>query len=82
VRVDERVEILTANELQVLADMNLELADKYERGATYMEDEERCQIALGLSRWRRRRGRHFRQLSAEAERIEATHIDWAKACLA
>jgi hypothetical protein len=80
--MDERVETLTANELQVLADMNLELADKYERGVTYMEDEERRQIALALSRWRRHRGLRFRQLSAEAERIEATHNDWAKACLA
>jgi hypothetical protein len=75
VRVDEREELLTANELQLLADMNLELADQYERGAPYMEDEESRQIALVLSRWRRRRGREFRQLSAEADRMEATHID-------
>jgi hypothetical protein len=81
VRLDKRVEILTANELQLLADMNLELADQYERGAPYMENEEGRRIALVLSRWRRRRGRDFRQLSAEAERTEATHMHRARSLL-
>jgi len=79
--VDTRVEVLAANELQLLADKSLELADRYERAAAFMEDEEGRQIALALARWRRCRGRYFRELSAEAERIEAAHADWASACL-
>jgi len=79
--VDAWVEVLAANELQLLADKSLELADRYERDAAFMEDEDGRQIALALSRWRRCRGRYFRELSAEAERIEATHVDWARTCL-
>lgn len=79
--VDARAEVLAANELQLLADTSLELADRYERDAEFMEDEEGRQIALALSRWRRRRGRYFLKLSAEAKRIESTHVEWARTCL-
>lgn len=75
------VEVLAANELELLADASLELADRYERGAAFMEDEQGRRIALALSRWRRSRGRYFRELSAEAERIEAPHAEWARGCL-
>ena len=78
---DAQAHLLTANELQLLADMNLELADGYEQSAVYMENEEGRRIALTLSRWRRRRGRYFRRLSSEVERAEAGHIEWARACL-
>jgi len=71
VSVDERAEALAASELQLLADKSLELADRYERDAEFMEDEEERQTALAVSRWRRHRGRYFRELSAEAERIES-----------
>lgn len=79
--VDARAEVLAASELQLLADTSLELADRYERDAEFMEDEEGRQIALALSRWRRCRGRYFLELSAEAERVEATHVDWARTCV-
>lgn len=68
-------ELLAASELQLLADASLELAAQYERHAALMEDEEGRQIALQLSRWRRRRGRYFRELSARAEHLEAACID-------
>jgi hypothetical protein len=55
----------------LLADSSLELADRYERDAEFMSDEEGRRIALVLAKWRRGRGRYFRELSAEAERIEA-----------
>jgi hypothetical protein len=79
--VSPRVELLAANELQLLADNSLELADRYERDAEFMEDEEGRQIALTLSSWRRHRGRYFRELSAAAERTETTRVAWAKACV-
>jgi hypothetical protein len=62
---------LAASEFQLLADASLELAARYERDAAFMDDEEGRQIALTLSRWRRRRGRYFQELSARAERSEA-----------
>jgi hypothetical protein len=65
-------EVLGSSELQLLADASIELADRYEQGAAFMEDEEGREIALALSRWRRRRGRFFHELSAQAERLEAT----------
>jgi hypothetical protein len=77
--VSPRVELLAANELQLLADNSLALADRYERNAEFMEDEEGRQIALTLASWRRHRGRFFRELSAAAERTETTRIGWAKA---
>ena len=79
--VDARVEGLAANELELLADKSLGLADRYERAAAFMEDEEGRQTALALSNWRRRRGQHFRELSADAERREAEHLEWARARL-
>ncbi len=79
--VDARIEVLAANELEFLADRSLELAIRYERDAVFMEDDEGRQIALALSRWRRRRGQYFRELSAEAERTEAQCAQWAGACL-
>ena len=75
--VDAQIEVLAANELEFLADRSLELATRYERDAVFMEDEEGRQIALTLSRWRRRRGQYFRELSAEAERTEAKYAEWA-----
>jgi hypothetical protein len=77
-RIDALAEVLAANELELLADASLELADRYERGAAFMEDEQGRRIALALSRWRRSRGRYFRELSAEAERIEAPHAERAR----
>ena len=68
--VEPRVELLAANELEILADKSLELADRYERAAALMEDEEERRIALGLSNWRRSRGLYFRELSADVERNE------------
>lgn len=65
----------------MLADASLELADRYERDAEFMDDEEGRRLALALSRWRRDRGRYFRELSAEADRIEAPHLEWARALL-
>lgn len=79
--IDARAGVLTSDELQLLADMSLEVADRYERNAPFMEDEEGGQIALALSRWRRDRGRYFRELSAEAERIEATSVEWTSTCV-
>jgi hypothetical protein len=79
--IDARVEVLAADELELLADANLELADRYERGAAFMEDHQGQRLALALSRWRRHRGRYFRELSAEAERIESPHLEWTRACL-
>ena len=79
--VSPRVELLAANELQLLADNSFELADRYERGAEFMEDEEGRQIALTLSNWRRHRGRYFLELSAAAERAETTRVAWANACV-
>lgn len=79
--VSPTVEMLGANELQLLADKCLELAERYERDAEFMDDEEGRQVALTLSSWRRQRGRYFRELSATAERAEATRIGWANACL-
>ena len=70
-----RAEALGANELQLLADRSLELAERYERDAEFMGDEEGRQIALALSKWRRDRSRYFRELSAAAERCEATWVD-------
>jgi hypothetical protein len=64
-------EVLASSELQLLADASLELAARYARDAAFMEDDEGQQIALALSRWRRRRGRFFHELSAQAERSEA-----------
>lgn len=75
------MEVLAATELELLADASLELADRYERGAAFMEDEQGRRLALALSRWRRHRGRYFRELSAEAERIEAPHLELARARL-
>jgi hypothetical protein len=69
-----RTEILEAEELQLLADRSLELAERYDRDAEFMDDEEGRQIALALSNWRRQRSRFFRELSAAAERDEATQI--------
>jgi len=78
---DVRMQVLAASELQLLADASLELADRYERGAPFMEDEHGRRIALALSGWRRQRARYFRELSAEAERSEAPHLEWARAYL-
>ena len=78
---DPRVEVLAANELEVLADTSLELADRYARAAPFMDDENGRRIALALSRWRRSRAQYFRELSAEAERTEAEHLDLARASL-
>ncbi len=64
-------EALFPSELQLLADASLELADRYERDAPFMDDEEGRQIALRLSRWRRQRGRYFHELSARAETFES-----------
>jgi hypothetical protein len=79
--IDALVEVLAANELELLADASLELADQYERGAAFMDDDQGRRIALALSRWRRSRGRFFRELSAEAERIEAPYLESARAGL-
>jgi hypothetical protein len=73
------MEMLAASELQLLADASLELADRYERDAAFMEDQEGCEVALALSAWRRRRRRYFRGLSAEVERLEASDLDEARA---
>jgi hypothetical protein len=70
-----RVGVLTADELEVLADKSLELADRYARAAAFMEDQEGRQMALALSDWRRSRGLYFRQLSADAECREAEQLD-------
>lgn len=70
-----RADILEANELELLADRSLELAERYERDAAFMEDEEGRQIALALADWRRQRSRLFRELSARAERAEAARSD-------
>jgi hypothetical protein len=78
--IDGRVEVLAADELQLLADANLELADRYERRAAFM-DEQGQRVALALSKWRRHRGRYFRELSAEAELLESPHLSWARASL-
>jgi hypothetical protein len=75
VPVDPRVGGLAANELEMLADKSLELADRYARAAPFMEDEEGRQIALALSNWRRSLGLYFRELSADAERKEAEQPD-------
>jgi hypothetical protein len=64
-------EALASSELQLLADASLELADRYERDAAFMEDDEGRELALTLASWRRRRGRRFLELSAKAERLEA-----------
>jgi hypothetical protein len=64
-------EALASSELQLLADASLEIAARYERDAAFMDDEEGRQLALALSRWRRLRSRYFRELSAQAERLEA-----------
>jgi len=61
--------VLVANELELLAEMSLELADRYARAAPFMEDDD-GPLALVLSTWRRSRGLYFRELSAEAERTE------------
>jgi hypothetical protein len=66
-----RAEILEANELELLADRSLKLAERYERDAEFMEDEEGRQIALALADWRRQRSLLFRELSAKAERAES-----------
>ena len=79
--VSPTVELLAANELQLLADNSLELAERYQRDAEFMDDEEGRQIALTLASWRRQRGRYFRELSAAAERLEATRLGWARACV-
>ena len=71
IAVDTRVELLAANELEVLAEMSLELADRYARAAGYVEDHEGRQVALALSSWRRSRSFYFRELSAEVEQTEA-----------
>lgn len=65
---------LASSELQLLADASIELADRYERDAAFMEDEEGRQLALALASWRRRRGRRFLELSARAERFEAAAV--------
>ena len=77
-RIDQGLDVLGASELQLLADMSLDLAVGYERSAGFMEDEDGRQLALALSRWRRDRARYFRELSAEAERLEAPHHEWAR----
>lgn len=69
-----RADTLGANELQMLADRSLELAERYERDAEFMGDEEGREIALALSSWRRNRARYFRELSARVERAEAGRI--------
>jgi hypothetical protein len=74
---DALAELLSASELQLLADASLELAEQYERGAAFMEDDDGRRIALALASWRRCRGRYFHELSAEAERSEAPHHEWA-----
>jgi hypothetical protein len=74
-----RVDILAANELELLADRSVELAHRYERAADFMDDEEGREVALALSAWRRERGRYFRELSAEAERTEAKEAGTARA---
>ncbi len=73
VDVDGLAQVLVSDELELLADMSLDLAERYERSAGYMDSDEERQVALVLSRWRRDRGRHFRELSAEAARAESTH---------
>ena len=60
IAVDPRVEVLTANELEVLADTSLELADLYARAVPFMEDQAGRQAAVALSNWRRSRGLYFR----------------------
>jgi hypothetical protein len=70
-----RAEILEANELELLADRSLELAERYERDAEFMEDEQGRQIALALAGWRRQRSRLFRELSAREERAEAARSE-------
>jgi hypothetical protein len=70
IAVDAQTE-LSAYELRLLADASVELADQYERHAAFMEAEEQRQVAVALSEWRRTRARYFRELSAEAQRIEA-----------
>lgn len=75
---DPRLAVLGASELQLLADASLDLAVRYEHNAEFMDDEGERRLALALSRWRRGRARYFRELSAEAERLEAPHLDWAR----
>jgi len=79
--VDAAVVPLAADELEVLADLSLERADRYAQAAPFMDDEAGRQLALALSDWRRCRGLYFRELSAEAERMEADHLEWADVCV-
>jgi hypothetical protein len=80
-RFDPSLAVLVASELQLLADVNLDLAVKYGRNAGFMESKYEQQLALALSEWRRERARYFRELSAEAERLEAPHPDWESGLL-
>ena len=78
---DPRVEVLAANELQLLADLSMDLATKYERNAALIEDEDVRRLTLALSKWRRERARYFREMSAAAECVEAPHLEWERARL-
>ncbi len=75
------METLAASELQLLADMCADLADRYERNAIFMDDDQGRELALLLARWRRDRGRYFRELSAAAERVESPYLEWERAYL-
>jgi hypothetical protein len=75
-RFDPCLAALGASELQLLADASLDLAVKYERNAGLLDNEDEQQLARALAKWRRERARYFRELSAEAERLEAPYHCW------
>ncbi len=79
--IGPQMETLAASELQLLADMCVELADRYERNAMFMDDEQGRQLAMMLARWRRDRGRYFQELSAAAERVESPYLEWERSYL-
>jgi hypothetical protein len=70
--IETAVGQLTVPELEVLVELNIDLAQRHQLVADDPDVEpESRQIGSALAAWRRARARYFRQESAEAERIEA-----------
>ncbi len=72
--IETAVGILTVPELEAVAALNLDLAERYQAivDDPDVEPEER-QLAAAFAAWRRARARYFREECAETEHFEAKH---------
>jgi hypothetical protein len=72
--IDTDVGILNVPELEALASLNVDLAERYQAIADDPDAEPHTRrTAVALAAWRRSRARYFQQECAETERVEAVY---------